>query len=248
MSDFPSPASSLAHPAPFRPEGGYQLSDDLARLCLPREFKDAYRTLAWVNSVCALFLVIGMVGFRAPKVIERPLSEINEPVPVIFTPPEEQPKQVTEQPKPDEPEPTDTPAETPQVVTMVAPADAKVAFSVPVQGAVMIAPTARAATPPPAVLTQQEAPKTTRFNPNVTDGGFYPPPQYPGAALRNRYQGTVLVGFAVDEMGKVSGVEIRRTSGFSGLDEAATEVVKNRWRFPPGAKRIYEWPCVFKLQ
>src|SRR5256884_2735584 len=72
--------------------GGYQLSDDLARLCLPSEFKDSFRVLAWVDSICFLFLLIGFVGLRPPKIIERPISTPQEVVPVVFTPPEEQAK------------------------------------------------------------------------------------------------------------------------------------------------------------
>src|SRR5213593_1260834 len=72
--------------------GGYQLSDDLARLCLPSEFKDSYRTLAWVDSICLAFLVIGIIGLRPPKIVERPVTPPQEIVPVVFTPPEEQQK------------------------------------------------------------------------------------------------------------------------------------------------------------
>ena len=58
----------------------YRLSDDLAKLCLPSEYKDATRTLAWVNSICLLFLVIGFIGIKQPIIVSRPLSEIVEPV------------------------------------------------------------------------------------------------------------------------------------------------------------------------
>src|SRR5215813_3912444 len=128
----------------------YQLHDDLARLCLPQEFKDSYRTLAWVNSICCLFLVVGLIGLRPPKVIHKPLTEMVESVPVVFTPPEEPPK-VEPEPKQDEPdEPQNTTEETPQVMTVVAAADpTSVAFAVPVQGAVAVAAAAHLATPPP---------------------------------------------------------------------------------------------------
>src|SRR5436190_21366792 len=121
----------------------YHLSDDLARLCLPQEFRDSYRTLAWVNSICFLFLLIGAVGLKAPRVIHKALTEVTEVVPVVFTPPEEPPK-VEPDVKPDEPDqPKDTTEETPQVMTVVAAADpTSVAFAVPVQGAVAIAPAA----------------------------------------------------------------------------------------------------------
>src|SRR4051794_18528765 len=115
----------------------YELSSDLARLCLPAEFKDSYRKFAWVDSICFLFLVIGLIGLKAPQVFHKPVIEVAEPVPVVFTPPEEEPKMEPDM-KQEESEPQDTPLETPQVVpNVVAAADpATVAFAVPVQGAV----------------------------------------------------------------------------------------------------------------
>ncbi|HTL57821.1 MAG TPA: energy transducer TonB [Candidatus Limnocylindrales bacterium] len=227
--------------------GHYQLQDDLARLCLPQEYKDSYRTLAWVNSICFLFLLVGMIGIKPPRVIHKPLSEIVESVPVVFTPPEEPPK-VEPESKPDEPdEPQNTTEETPQVMTVIAAADpTSVAFAVPVQGAVAIAPAAHLATPPPPA--NHAPPQATRFNPAVADGGSYPPPQYPGVGLRNHYQGTVTIEIQVDATGKITVARVQKSSGFPALDEAALDVVKNRWRFPPGTERNYYWPCVFQLQ
>src|SRR6266446_907834 len=94
MSESSLPAQSpLAGAGQFSPGShNYNLSDDLARLCLPQEWKDSYRTLAWVNSICFMFLIVGLIGLRAPKVIHKPLTELTETVPVIFTPPEEPPK------------------------------------------------------------------------------------------------------------------------------------------------------------
>jgi periplasmic protein TonB len=225
----------------------YELSDDLARLCLPQEWSDACRTLAWVNSICFLFLVVGLVGLKAPKVIHKPLSEINEPVPVIFTPPEEPPKTEPEV-KPDEPDkPQDTTEETPTVAPIVAVMDSPaVAFSVPVQGAVAVAKEARLATPPPPVTHAPTAP--TKFVPSVGGGGSHPAPVYPAIALRNHYEGTVFIEFTVDGTGAISSAKVQKSSGFPVLDEAALEVVKNRWRFPPGSPGYWWFPFVFQMQ
>ncbi len=85
-----STQSSLMPASPFgEGEHEYALSSDLAKLCLPAAFTDSYRKLAWVDSICFLFLVIGLVGLKAPRVVERPLSQPTEAVPVVFTPPEE---------------------------------------------------------------------------------------------------------------------------------------------------------------
>jgi periplasmic protein TonB len=241
QSQFTGAPTLEAHP------GEYQLSDALARLCLPQEFKDSYRTLAWTNSICCLFLIVGLVGLKPPKVIHKPLTEVVDVVPVIFTPPEEPPK-VEPESKPDEPDqPQNTTEETPQVMTVVAAADpTSVAFAVPVQGAVAIAAAAHLATPPPPVT--HAPPTATKFNPAVADGGSYPPPQYPGIALRNHYQGTVTIEIMVDPTGKITVARVQKSSGFPALDETALDVVKNRWRFPPGTERYYYWPCVFQLQ
>ena len=249
MSESSLPTQSQLATAPTL--GGnhdeYQLHDDLARLCLPQEYKDSYRRLAWVNSICCLFLVVGLIGLRPPKVIHKPLTEMVDTVPVIFTPPEEPPK-VEPEPKPDEPDqPQNTSEETPQVMTVVAAADpTSVAFAVPVQGAVAVAPAAHLATPPPP--TTHAPPPATKFNPAVADGGSYAAPQYPGIALRNHYSGTVTIEIHVDATGKITLARVQKSSGFPVLDEAALDVVKNRWRFPPGSERNYYWPCVFQIQ
>lgn len=231
----------------------YELSDDLARLCLPQEWKDPNRHLAWINSVCALFLAVGLVGLKPPPVIEKPINEPVEIVPVVFTPPEEQPQVKPEesQQQPDESqvEPTDMP----QVVTIVAPANANVAFAVPVEGVpVAVASQVSMATPPPPAAVQSKPaapPKQIKFNPDVaTDGGSYPDPRYPQVALRNRYQGTVTLAIELDTNGAVTALKVQKTSGHNILDETAMDVVKNKWRFPPGEKRSYLWDCTFKIQ
>src|SRR2546427_10532537 len=108
----------------------YQLSDELARLCLQLELRDSYRRLAWVDSVCILFLVMGLIGLRPPRIIERPVTPPAEIVPVVFTPPEEQPKPepTVNQEQPKE-EPQETTVETPQIPTVVAANAPNVAFA-----------------------------------------------------------------------------------------------------------------------
>jgi periplasmic protein TonB len=247
MSDSAAQSQREMYSSPAGGGQGYTLSDDLAKLCLPREFKDSYRKLAYANSICALFLAVGLVGLKAPQVITKPLSEIIEPVPVVFTPPTEPPRQVTQEVEEQPEEPTDQPIETPQVVSVVAAADAAdVAFAVPVQGAVAIAPTARFVPPPPPVTRAPSAP--VAFNPvTARDGGSYPPPTYPGFALRNRQQGTVVVEILVDAQGKVTMARVQKSSGYPLLDEAAVDVVQKRWRFPGGPGH-FTWACVFQMQ
>ena len=236
----------MANAPSARGSHDYALSSDLARLSLPAEYVDTYRNLAWTNSICFLFLVIGLTGLKAPRVIHKPLIQVTEAVPVIFTPPEDQPKPEPEV-QPDEPTPQDAPLDTPQVITVAAPADAPVAFAVPVQGAVAIAKEARFASPPPPVTHAPTGP--TKFDPNAKDGGRYPGPKYPTLAEAHQYQGTVTLEILVDESGKITSVKVRKTSGYSILDDAALKTVRDAWRFPPtGAPRDLLWDCIFQLQ
>lgn len=224
----------------------YNLSDDLARLCLPQEWSDSCRTLAWVNSVCFLFLIVGLIGLKAPRVNHKPLPELTETVPVVFTPPEEPPKTEPEV-KPDEPEqPQNATEETPTVAPIVAVIDSPaVAFSVPVQGAVAVAQQARLATPPPPV--ERPPAKPVQFNPHTAGEGTFADPQYPAIALRNHYEGTAIIEIAVDTTGTAE-AKLFKSSGFTVLDEAALDVVKRRWHFPSGQQRLYHWACTFRLQ
>ena len=64
----------------------YELKDELARLCLPSANRDANLKLAWVNSVCILFLLIGLVGARRGVIAIKPAPPIEEMVPVILAP------------------------------------------------------------------------------------------------------------------------------------------------------------------
>jgi periplasmic protein TonB len=247
-SSAPARSSLVPHQSLRSASGDYRLSDDLARLCLPQEWKDSYRTLAWVNSICFMFLLVGLVGLRPPAVVHKTLSEVNEPVPVVFTQPDEPPNPEPEA-KPEEERPADAPTDTPQVVTVVAAADpSSVAFAVPVQGAVAIAPAAHLATPPPPSPVNQAPPRAVQFNPTTAGGGSFPDPRYPAIAARNHYQGTVVVEFVVDEAGRLTSAKIQKSSGFPVLDEEALETLKNRWRFAPGSAGYFYKPFTFQLR
>ena len=51
----------------------YELKDELARLCLPSASRDVSLKLAWVNSVCLLFLLIGFAGARRGVIFIKPV-------------------------------------------------------------------------------------------------------------------------------------------------------------------------------
>jgi protein TonB len=79
-----------------------------------------------------------------------------------------------------------------------------------------------------------------------------PPPQYPGTAARNGWQGTVLLRVRVLSTGQVDTVEVQKSSGFKLLDEEAKATVRT-WQFTPskrGTTPIDGWatvPIEFKL-
>ena len=242
MSDsFPTAIAS----SPFEAAQQYPLSSDLAKLCLPAEFKDSYRRLAWVNSICFLFLVVGLVGFKAPKVVVRPLKKPPE-IMEVYLPPPEQPK-VEPQVKPEEPEPQEQPAETPEVAIVAAAADpSAVAFAVPVEGA-MAVKNARFATPPPPVNWTPPKPKIFVRG---QEGGSFPEPSIRDLqrqGLAEQANGKLWLSIVVDQTGVPTKVDIKTSSGHPSLDHFALQWVKNKWRWLPGDTRLYEVSFEFQI-
>ena len=62
-----------------------------------------------------------------------------------------------------------------------------------------------------------------------------PPPGYPRISRRNGEQGTVIVRVFISTQGLPEKAEVRTSSGFARLDQAALEAVQ-RWRFVPGRR------------
>jgi protein TonB len=79
-----------------------------------------------------------------------------------------------------------------------------------------------------------------------------PPPEYPLAASRQGWQGTVVLRVRVLSSGKVDLVEVQKSSGHKVLDEEAMATVRT-WSFVPakrGELAIDGWasvPIEFKL-
>ncbi len=232
----------------------YRLSDDLARLCLPQEFKDACRNLAWANSICVLFLAIGLVGVKQQPVHKRNIAPPVEPAQVVIVQPEDLPKPPETKPPEDLEVPPDQVPDVPAIVTVVAAETPGIKFArtVEVAGAVAVAATPTFASPPPKndfVPPQpKQAPEATKFTPHAseTEGGFYPNPEYPKMALRLKQQGSGKVDILVDAEGNVTAVKITESSGYALLDDAILTTIKTRWRFPPGAPRHFWHPFVFR--
>jgi protein TonB len=77
-------------------------------------------------------------------------------------------------------------------------------------------------------------------------------PEYPALAVRRGYEGTTLLRVRVLEDGRVAVVEVKESSGYRILDEAALRAVRP-WRFTPAlmaGKPVASWvlvPIAFKL-
>ena len=226
--------------------GGHALKSDLAKLCLPHEYKDSNRKLAWANSICCLFLLIGIAGLRQPRVVVKSLPEVVDIVPVVFTPPPEPPPAEPERnPEPAGP-PQETPFTQPRVANVAAVNSPAVAFAVPVPGPVTLAP-ARFAPPPPSPQPlPPPAPKT--FNPGTATGGVYPEPTYPREELLARHEGSVTLYVVVEPGGSPGSVTVKDSSGYPGLDQHAAQWIKSRWHWPPGQTRYYYVPIVFQIR
>jgi periplasmic protein TonB len=225
----------------------YHLKSDLARLCLPRPQGHPERTLAWLNSVCLLFLIVAISGVRPRLPMPKAVPPLEQPIPIIIQPlPPTPPPQAVPQTKE---ESTDDKAPAPRVV-VVTPNSPAINFSVPTIGNVIV-PNAIAAAPPVAQL--QAAPAAVRSEPKTIgstgEGGDRPQPPYPEMALKFGEQGTVVLLLTVADSGLVESVAIKETSGSAILDRGASEFVKRHWIVPPGkGGRVFEASISYKIK
>ncbi len=118
----------------------YELKDELARLSLPSVRRDPNQKLAWVNSICILFLLIGIIGAREGIISIQPVPPLRQIVPVVLVPTTLPPQAMVEQKKPNEDQ------NQPRVVVAI-PTAPNIRFSVPTLGT-LVAPAALASAPP----------------------------------------------------------------------------------------------------
>jgi protein TonB len=81
---------------------------------------------------------------------------------------------------------------------------------------------------------------------------YNPHPEYPREARRFGWEGTVLLIIQVLPDGSTGKIEIKESSGYSVLDQAAVQAIR-RWRFEPAQRQgisvpaTIELPVIFKL-
>ena len=217
----------------------YELKNELARLCLPSASRDANLKLAWVNSVCILFLLIGILGARRGLIAIKPAPPLQEIIPVILAPVTLPPQETEKKEIPDE-----TKNDTPQV-TVVIPQSPSVSFSVPTIGT-LVAPASLAAAPPLEPLRTM-AP-IGALN-DTGNGGERPQPPYPPIAKQTGEQGTVVVLLGGDAAGNVISVDVKQSSGFPVLDRATVDFLKRHWHLPTNTdSRLFQTSITYQLQ
>jgi len=215
----------------------YQLKNELARQSLSSAGRDAGQKLAWTNSVCLLFLLIGIAGARRGIIAIKPAPPLQEIIPVVVQPVTLPPQQSVQKEQP-----TDS-DNNPAPVAVIIPQTPNISFSVPTIGS-LIVPANLAAAPPLEPLR----PKTQVGTISSTGvSGERPAPPYPKIAEQAGEQGTIVLLLAGDEAGNVTSVEIKQSSGFPILDRATQDFVKNHWRLPAGGG-LFQTSITFQLQ
>ena len=213
---------------------GYELKDELARLCLPSAKRDASLKLGWVNSICILFLLIGIAGARCGVIAIKPVPPIREEVPVVFQP-AVLPPQVTAVRKEQMAQENNQPR-----VLVALPNAPNINFGVPTIGT-LVAPAALATAP-------QEAPVRIGSLSNTGAGGERPEPPYPQIAKETGEQGTVKLLLGGDEAGNIISIDVKESSGFPILDRATVDFIKRHWRLPAGTgNRLFETSITYQL-
>ena len=219
---------------------GYELKSELARFCLLPEKQDGGLKLAWVNSICILFLIIGIVGARRGIISIRNLPPIREVVPVVVIP-QTLPPQAVVPAKKVQPQEQNAPAR----VFVALPNAPNISFSVPTIGT--LTTSAALASAPP--LNPLAAPSQIESVGNTGAGGERPEPPYPQLAMQSGEQGTIVLLLAGDEAGNVISIDVKESSGFPFLDHATVEFIKTHWRLPTNAgTRLFQTSITYKLQ
>ena len=139
----------------------------------------------------------------------------------IIRPPKPLPK--IEPPPPPPPKPR-TKAPPPIQTSTVVASDAPIAA--PVETVAAVAPAEPAPPAPPEPIKPAFGGIGYKNN---------PPPDYPTLAVRQGWQGTVLLRVRVLQSGAVESVEVVRSSGKKLLDDAAIHTVE-RWVFAPSTR------------
>jgi protein TonB len=222
-----------------------ELKDELARLCLPGASRDPNRKLAWMNSICILFLLVGILGATPARIPLKTAPPVEEIAPVILeaAPP---PETVTVNENENQ---NDQPPPQAQNVVVVVPNAPDINFSVPTIGN-LVAPSTLAQAPPLNPMRRIEPVARLSEISNTGSSGSRPQPPYPTIALDQGEQGTVSLLIGADGAGKVASVQIKGSSGFPVLDRATEDFIRRHWTLPSGGatNQMFETSVTYQLQ
>jgi periplasmic protein TonB len=214
-------------------------------------------------SVCTFVLwlgcvVVGVLGHSMPYARPQadapppppvqaeilPVELVNDPLP----PPDITPPLVVPSPRLPEPDALPPTPPAPPLIAVAEPT-AATAFALPVEGPVRIV-TTKESESPQATSPVAPVPSLTPPVQAIKFGegeGKQPAPDYPRRAVREGQEGSVEVRFSVGENGRVLAAEASSRSPWPLLNDAALRVVRERWRFRPGAIRLYQVSIRFEL-
>jgi protein TonB len=139
--------------------------------------------------------------------------------------------------------PVSRPAATPDIASLVAPARQRRPLAVVTAGLIRAEPRPAGGPTPSTDGSDRTPPRLVRNR----------APAYPEPAIRNGWQGTVLLRVHIDAAGYVMGTELVSTSGHAILDAAAIRAVR-QWRYEPArvaggsVGASVRQPVVFTLQ
>jgi TonB family protein len=246
--ELPSSQVATATLASPLPDNG---AEDLSRFCLEKDTLDERRTLAWVNSICLIFLLIGLFGVKQPALqVNRKPVVVEEAVPTVIEPVVPAVAVITPDAPSDEPPgPGSGGGDGGDVVAVTVDSSA-VAFSVPTVGNVLV-PLGMAPAPPPNPMRPVAPVMSVQIESITTtgSGGSRPAPPYPLESLRRKEEGTVVLLLEVDNTGRIINAQIKESSGYRRLDQATLDYVVRHWLINPGrGKQVYEAPITYQLK
>jgi protein TonB len=223
---------------------------NLSRFCLENDGPDSRRALAWTNSICLAFLLIGLLGVKQPALdVNRKPVIVEDAVPTVIEPIVPAVPTITAGASSEESAGSGSGGEGGPVVAVTVDS-AAVAFAVPAVGNVLV-PLGLSQAPPPRTMQAVApvgAPQIEQLGP-TGGGGSRPAPLYPLESKKRNEQGTVILRIEVDPAGRVAAVAITQSSGYRRLDEAARDQIQRRWLFGRTSRgQIYDVPIIFQLQ
>lgn len=243
----------------------------------PKESK-AHLFSAWTAGIALLFLGIGLQGAVTPLLPVDPMQpvhmEVGDEVSLEeFAPPapapadDEAPLESLDTVEEEEVEIPPLPV----IETPLTPPE--MAEITPQQPLIEPPPRVQESPPPPKPKPKPEPkpkarprPVATKAKPSAKPGagapdgsgaptlfsgggqGRFPSPAYPSSARSSRMQGSVRLLVVVEPSGMPSSISVSSSSGFQLLDEAASDHISRRWRWPAGDVRHYLVPVRFVLR